>query len=321
VTLPVTYDLRAATAADLPAIHALVRRFEIADGIQLVTPLEELEEWLEDPHLSLADDTRVACDAAGAIAAYGRLWHRPSDSLESRVFLLGAVDPDHRRRGLGHAIFRWQLARGREILLAQPDHLPRFLRTQAYDFERGAIALYEAHGMRPVRTYEELLRPLADEVHVEAPPGIAIAPWDPARSEELRLLHNEAFADQWGTTPLDPAAWRHRLEAAGNRHDLSFIALDGDRVVGICMNGHFPGDQAVTGRLDGWIRNLGTARSHRRRGIASALLLASCAAFRAAGFTHATLGVDSDSQTGAHRLYRRLGFTLLNRSFQHQLTV
>ncbi len=89
----------------------------------------------------------------------------------------------------------------------------------------------------------------------------------------------------------------------------------------ILLASHFPGDEEVTGRLDGWVTTLGTLASHRKRGIASAMVLTACHAFRDAGFNHALLGVDSESPTGAYRLYQQLGFTELNRSVQHQLEV
>ncbi len=312
--------LRPARADDLDAIHQLVRRVEVADGIPIITPREELAEWTADPHLDFAADSRVAI-VDGQIAGYGRTWYRPSDALQSRVFLMGAVDPAHRGRGIGRQILTWQLARGREILMTAPADLPRFLRTQAYDFERGAIALYERCGLAPVRWFQELLRSLPDEPTVPDLPGVDLVAWDAGRTEELRLLHNQAFADMWGSTPLDRDAWAHRLEAFGNRFDLSWMALAGGRAVSFALNACFPEDEQVTGRRDGWIRTLGTARAHRKRGIASALVLASCRSFRRAGLTHAALGVDGDSPTGAHLLYRRLGFEPMHRMVQHQLEV
>lgn len=81
----------------------------------------------------------------------------------------------------------------------------------------------------------------------------------------------------------------------------------------------FPGDKAVTGRLDGWIDLLSVVRSHRGRGVASALIIASLRSFQEAGFTHAALGVDSENPTGADRVYERLGFRPMHRSVMHQL--
>ena len=315
-----TLELRSATPGDIPAIYELNRRIEIGDGIPLITPIEEFEEWLDDPHFAFEAHSRVALKSS-EVVGFARLWHRPSDQIQSRVFMIGGVDPSHRRQGIGSELIRWQTERGREVLTATPADLPRYLRTMAYDFEKEAIALYEKHGLTPIRYFSELIRPLSDLTAPPPIPGIQIVAWDPTRDEELRQVTNAAFADHWGSTPLDRDAWMHRIESYGARLDLSFMAVDGDHIVGILLANHFPGDQELTGRLDGWIMSLGTLRSHRKRGIASALVLTGCRAFLDAGFSHAALGVDSESPTGAFRLYQQLGFTELNKSVQHQLEV
>jgi ribosomal protein S18 acetylase RimI-like enzyme len=66
----------------------------------------------------------------------------------------------------------------------------------------------------------------------------------------------------------------------------------------------------ATGRLDLYIPTVGTRRIGRKRGIASALLMHTMHAARAAGFVNVTLDVDSDSQTGAVGLYERAGFVV-----------
>lgn len=313
-----TFELRPASADDIPAIYALNRRIETGDQIPIVTPIEEFQDWNDDPHFSYVDDSRVAVKDS-ELVGFGRLWHRPSDEIQSRVFMVGGVDPSHRRQGIGSTLISWQMDRGREILGAAPAELPRYLRTMAYDFESEAIALYERYGLVPVRYYYELIRPISDVAPVPDTGGIDIVAWDPGRDEELRQVTNASFADHWGSTPLDRGAWTHRIDSFGVRLDLSYMALDQDQVVGILLASHFPGDQEVTGRLDGWIMSLGTLRSHRKRGIASALVFTTCHAFRDTGFTHAALGVDSESPTGAFRLYQQLGFSELNKSVQHQL--
>ena len=315
-----TVEIRPATAEDIPAIFALSRRIEIDDSIPLVTPIEEIEEWADDPHFSFPKDSRVAV-IEGELIGFARLWHRPSHQIQSRVFMLGGVDASHRRQGIGSSLIAWQMKRGREILAGAPPDLPRFLRTVAYDFEKDAIALYEKHGLTSVRYSYELIRPFAVIPPVPATPGVDIVAWDPQRDEELRQVTNAAFADHWGSTPLDQDAWKHRIESFGVRLDLSYMALDGDRIVGILLTNHFPGDETLTGRLDGWIMSLGTLRSHRKRGIASGLVLTACHAYRRAGFNHAALGVDSESPTGAYRLYQQLGFRELNKSVQHEVEV
>jgi ribosomal protein S18 acetylase RimI-like enzyme len=304
--------LRAVAPSDFGAVHALMRRIEQHDRIPIATPLAEVEEWLDEPYLDLAADTRLV-EAGGEVAAWGRVWHRPGGGREERALVLGGVDPAHRGRGLGTALLAWQVARAEERLRAGPQGVPCFVRAQAYDFQAADLRLFARHGLTPVRYNDELLRDLTDLPPRPDVPGIAIAPWDRARSEEARLAQNEAFADHWGSTERDAAAWAHDVAAYGTRLDLSFFALDGARIVGVCRNGHFPEDEAVHGRRDGWVINVSVVRSHRKRGIASALLVASLEAFARAGFTHSALGVDSENPTGAYGVYERLGYRPIHR--------
>jgi ribosomal protein S18 acetylase RimI-like enzyme len=313
-------SLRPVTPADLPAVHALCRAIETADGLPIATPLEEFEEWLDDPHLDLAQDTRLI-DHGGSPIAWGRVWHRPSGVREERAFLLGGVAPAHRGRGVGSALFGWQIERATKILRSAGPGLPRHVRAQAYDFQARSLRLYERFGLAAVRWSVEMIRGLEELPEPGDPDGVRIAPWDSSRDEAARLAENEAFLDHWGSVPMDRAAWEHDVAAFGKRLDLSFVALAGDRVVGVCRNAHFPGDEAVSGRRDGWIMRVSTLRSHRGRGVASALIARSLHAFRAAGFSHGALGVDRDNPTGAFLFYERLGFRVMSRIVLHQKAV
>ena len=111
------------------------------------------------------------------------------------------------------------------------------------------------------------------------------------------------------------SATQHRVTG------LALAVLAVAAYAGVCRNGFYPGDEAVTGRRDGWIRTLSVARSHRGRRIASALVVASLHRFRSAGLTHSALGVDSENPTGAYALYERLGYRPQHRSVTHQLQI
>jgi mycothiol synthase len=175
--------------------------------------------------------------------------------------------------------------------------------------------------MTPVRWNEELLRDLDDFPSPLPLPGIALAPWRQEHHEPARLVWNSAFADHWGSTPRSAESWDETVNEFGVRLDLSRVALAGDEVVGMVLNSHYPGDEAISGRRDGWIDQLGVLAGWRRRGVASALINASLEAFRQAGLTHAMIGVDGDNPTGASRLYRSLGFEVSHRSVTYQLEV
>jgi len=313
--------MRPITVADLPELFDLHRRVQVHDAIPIVTPWEEFEEIKDSPNVDLATDTTMVVRDGQAIG-YGRVWHRPAgDADHARAFAIGEVDPKFRREGVGTRIFQWTLDRARERLATSPAPQDRFIRTFAYDFETDAIALYERHGLKPVRYFAELLRPLDDAISVPPTAGIEIVPWDEARSDEVRRLFNLAFRDHWGSTPVDEQSWEHEISGVGSRIDVSYLALVGDQVVGASRNAHYPTDRELTGRLDGWIGTLGTHPQWRKRGIASALIETSCAAFREQGWDHAMLGVDSENPTGAFGLYQRLGFHPLYTMVTHQLQV
>ena len=95
------------------------------------------------------------------------------------------------------------------------------------------------------------------------------------------------------SAPWDEAAVRSELT---NKLSLWLVALDGDEVVG------YVGSQTVLGEAD--MMNIAVSQSHRRRGIARALVEALIARLDAAMLT---LEVRA-SNAPAIRLYESLGF-------------
>ena len=269
----------------------------------------------------LATDTRLA-ELDGRLAGYAYTYHLPSDVREERCFVFGQVDPEFRRRGVGSGLLMWAIERSAQQLRSTGRDLPRYIRTEAYEYVDGAHALFAGLGMQPVRYTDELLRPLCGLIPIPVIEGARIIAWPEGRDEEIRLAKNAAFADHWGSTPTSAELWHQMVRGFGSRPDLSFIALDDDdRVIAHCLNKRFEADDDLIGRRDAWIDNLGTLAHWRGRGVASALIAHSLHAFTAAGLSHASIGVDSANPTGAARLYQSLGFEPEQRSIVHQLTV
>lgn len=313
-------ELVAVGSEDIDAIHGLFRRWEAHWEVPMATSAEEIHDNLTGPHLMPDLDVRGIW-SGDRLVAVGAVYHSPSGVRQERVFLEGRVDPACRGCGLGRRLLAWQVERGVEKLRACDPSLPWFVRTNEYEWVTDAHHLYTRFGMMPVRWFEELIRPLSDPLSAPVPEEVEILPWVEVPSEEARQVSNASFADHWESTPRDSEAWEHMLSATSNRTDLSFVAVQEGRVIGICLNAHFPRDQEVTGRRDGWILHLGVLEDRRRMGVASALIDRSLEAFREAGFSHAMLGVDADSPTGASGLYRRLGFQPLTRSIMSELQI
>ena len=134
-------------------------------------------------------------------------------------------------------------------------------------------------------------------------------------------MRNAAFADHWGSAPVDEASWHSLVRGHGARADLSVVAVEEatGEVVGLCLNQAYPEDDELTGRQEAWIENLATAGRWRGRGVASSMIAWSMRAFAEAGFSHAMIAVDTDNLTGAARLYRSVGFERERRSVTHQI--
>lgn len=314
------FELVAVGPDDAAAIHDLSRRWETHWKVPIATSMDEIVEEFEDPHLDADLDTRgVWMDSR--LAAVGYVQHTPSGERQERVFVGGRVDPEMRGNGIGRRLLAWQVERATEKLRSCDPAIPWFIRTHEWDWIDDALRLYGRFGFESVRWFQDMMRALEPPLRVEQPDGVELVAWDDAPGEEVRQLSNAAFADHWGSTPRDAAAWQHLMDSSTIRTDLSVVALVDGRPVGFSLNGHFADDEAVTGRRDGWIEVLGVAREWRRRGVASALIGRSLDGFRQAGFTHAMIGVDSDNPSGAAGLYSNLGFATMHRSVANQLRV
>ena len=312
-------ELRPAAPDDIAAVAELVRRAEAHDGVPRVLADEELSQDLSAPHLALEGDTRVAV-LDGDLVGWTYVWHPSAQERVDRAELHGEVAPAHRGTGVGRALLEWAVDRARERLAGRTHGFRRVVRVHAYDWLHDRDRLYRRFGFEAVRWHEELLRPLERLPPVSVPDGVTLMAWPTDREEELRVLRNEAFADNWGST-VGPQQWHDFVSGHGSRPDLSVVAVDdGSReLIGLCVNQAYPDDEAVTGRRDAWIANIATRRSERGRGVASSMIGASLGLFAEAGFTHAMLEVDTANPTGAARLYRNLGFEPHLRSVTYEL--
>ncbi len=314
-------ELRPITEADLEAVVVMINRIHTHDGIPEVLSMEELVDDLSGDEADMATDSRLAL-VDGEPVGYGYTIYLPSAVRLERCYLDGGVVPEHRNRGVGRALIEWGKRRATEQLTSSGSDLPKYIRVDGRDFVEPAHRLYARTGFEPIRYFDELIRPLTDLPSPDRADvaEIEIVPWRDELSEETRDVKNAAFADHWGSTPTSKARWDMMMKAATTRLDLSWLALNTEgAVVGYCINDRFEADDDVTGRRDGWIGNVGTLDAYRGRGIASALMIRSLHGFAAEGLTHAKLGVDSDSPTGAPRLYRQLGFEPHSRSITHEI--
>jgi mycothiol synthase len=311
---------RPLTLDDVDAWVRLSEAARVADGGEEVLTAEVARHELTDPNCPVATNTLALALPDGELAGSIMVHERLQGITSRRVFLWGVTHPDHRGRGIGRALLGWGVARSNEILAGQPADLFRV--TEAFKEERlvDAVGLHEAAGFRPARWYFDMRRDLREPIpHEPDPRGIRITGYTPALRDRLRLAHNDAFADHWGSEPLPPEIWgRDFIGDPYFRPDLSYVAFEGDEIAGYTVNYIAEADWEATGIREAWIGQLGVRRPWRRRGLATALLVRSMRAFRDAGLDAATLGVDAENPTGALGVYERVGFRPIRRSVRLQ---
>jgi GNAT superfamily N-acetyltransferase len=178
-----------------------------------------------------------------------------------KAFVAVRVLPEFRRQGIGRALaercFEHARALGR-------DSVNCFV----YADEPHSIAFAESYGLANVDYQLEQIRVVGDE-----PPGPrAVRALDGDRDELIERVWNEVAKDAYHDQPLPGEVTYSRdqfLREEARRPDGSFVAFDGDAIVGYAglmehANGAATAEHGLTA----------VRRSHRRRGIARALKLA-----------------------------------------------
>jgi mycothiol synthase len=265
-------------------------------------------EWLRGrwtaPGVDRARDLAVVESSAGELCAFLSVEAEPP-FLE--VFALGIVAPAFHGLGLGAAIVSENERRARRFETLADPTARMLIHAGALADEPRASALLSSRGYQEVRRFE--LRRV-DFSGRPTPPrdieGISIRGF---RSEEVRQLykaHLEAFADHWGEGEETYEDFRHH-QMDGPRYDagLWFVAWDGEELAGYVG----AQDKSLEDPSRGYIAVLGVRSPYRRRGIGEALLRRAFEALYARGRQGVDLHVDTDSLTGATRLYERVGMT------------
>ena len=219
----------------------------------------------------------VAVDEEDVPLGYGEIFHEPSRFEPTRYFVRLGVDPRHRRRGLGAAL--WTRLReelderhARQANIWADDATP----CQDFIVARGFIEVVRSYhqvlavAKAPAPTPASRERVAARGVHIATLPTLALLDRDALA--KAHLLHSESRVGQraLGTvTPTPFEMWKHyNLEDALSLPDAYFIASVDGMFVGQCNARRRPNsDDALQ------IGITGVLPAFRGRGIARALKL------------------------------------------------
>jgi mycothiol synthase len=168
--------------------------------------------------------------------------------------------------------------------------------------------LLAAHGYFEARRFAQMSIEFEEPPAPPAPlPGIEIRQLVEGEERVVYDCLLEAFADHWGGTWPTEEVWlqRHVAASANFAPELWQLAWHGADVAGVLIaDPDADGDPSL-----GHVSNIGVRRAFRRRGIGEALLRTSFVQFHERGARGVVLEVDTESLTGATRLYERMGMT------------
>lgn len=281
--------------------------FEV-DHTYRITPGEMSDEFERFGEHTETDSIGLFA-AAGRLLAFGWSVAPKSGRTEHRAFVWLLVHPEI-RGSVEDDLVDWIEAVAIDRLRTFDDDLPTAMyHHDVYETMADEIALFERHGFMPARYFTENLRDLSEPI-AESPldADLVARAWTDAIAREALTVHNAAFADHWGSQPIDPDQWATYHANEFFQPQVSWVVYDGDTPVAYMQCSRYPHDWEDRGRTEAWIEGIGTIRSHRGRGIASALITMAMLAFRSDGMEYAILGVDTENRSGANRIYERLGF-------------
>ena len=118
----------------------------------------------------------------------------------------------------------------------------------------------------------------------------------------LRTTRFSALTPELGQKVVDD------FNATFKDRELHKVAWSGDRLMGVSLNMDEAGEA--------WVQTLGVLREMRGKGLGRALLIESFREFHRRGHRQVLLGVDSESLTGATRLYESAGM-VADRTWDH----
>ncbi|TVU59925.1 GNAT family N-acetyltransferase [Paenarthrobacter nitroguajacolicus] len=309
---------RCATMGDLDNWAGLIARTAAVEHPVWYEKRGDLIHILESTKNPAATSTLLGLDAKGVARAYGRITKNPEGDKATG---LACVDPEWQLRGIGSAVLVWQEAQVRHRFQSDQDaghtKAPPRLRIQTEEQHEHQAALLMGHGYKAVRWFNEMHRPLSTELpHAPLGAGFELRTLEPSLFEPMRLAHNDAFRDHWGSEPRDEEAWRFTMEEPTGRHDLSAVVIDTatGEIAGYQLTSFDSDSAADRGFKEGYTELLGVRRAYRGRGIAQALLADAMRRYTDAGMDVASLDVDSANPSGALELYLGMGYTPVNRS-------
>ncbi len=301
--------------SDYPPMIRVIERCSAADRIERAETLEELAA--NYAHLTNSDPYQdmLFAEVNGEVIGYERGWWWEETDGPLLYASVGFLDPAWRRKGIGRAMLHWMEDRLRVISANHPDAREKHFQSFATEFETGFHSLLRSEGYTAVRWTYEMVRPSLEAIpDFPLPDGLEVRPVVPEHYQLIWEADVEAFRDHWGyslPTKEDYAAWLANKTIF--QPELWQVAWDvaNNEIAGQVRTFINHNENEKYDRRRGHTEFISTRRPYRRRGLARALIARSLQVQREQGMSESALGVDSQNETGATRVYEDCGFKVV----------
>jgi mycothiol synthase len=298
-TLAPGLTVRPPTMADLAGVVALMQACDVAENsTEFGDPTEELRQGWEKSGFDLTTQAWVVCDAQGQIVGYEE-YAADGDEYE----LDGYVHPTRGNQGIGTYLVRQVETRltgsgkpATVTISAKNTAAQQLFAAMGYTWQRGFWVMKIHLTAPPVPTWPE---------------GVSLAPFSiEGNSHAFHEMMETAFQDHWEWRWHPYEEWALRFQRSDFDPTLYFpaVAPDGSIVGGASCRLRTP--------EFGWVQGLGVDKAWRGHGLGTALLHHAFNVFYNRGVYTVGLAVDSQSLTGATRLYQRAGM-FIDKQYDH----
>ena len=311
---------------------ALINAADVAVGLPMRINADGLRDQFNTPGLDpsrqviVAEATDDKSARSGRLLGYGRVFPRGDKTGIERVYDVSMrVDPDAGDTGLAQAIAEEviAIAHRHESLPGQTRVGKVRVRSYIYEKHTSLTEAWQQVGLREVRQAWTMRRPLG--APIPYPPnvtGVTLRTYRyPEDNERALRALNSSFADYFDSKPISSDTWEREMASPSVRHDLSWLAeAEGgaEELAGFCICILDEGENALGGRLEGWVEGIGTVREWRGRGVGKSLLLHALHSFKDAGMEVMLADVDAQGPSPATRLFESAGFVLRDRMYQYE---
>lgn len=302
---------------DFPAMRDCANASFAADGVEVFRTVDDMaRDYAAFTSCVPTRDVWLA-HVGDELAGYVRCWDWDQPDGQRFYGQVGFVAPRWRRQGVGAALQSWVEARHRAMAAEHPDAPRHWHQAFVHQGETARAALMEKAGYRPERYFFTMVRPTLEAIpDIPLPPGLEVRPVQPEHRRPIWDAHQRAFEAAWGysvATEADYQAWLRSKVFQPQLWQVAWDVATGE-VAGQVRGFVDREFNAVHPRRRGWTEFISVGARWRRRGLARALIVRSLRAQREAGMVESGLGVDSENQDGAYRVYADCGFEVVKRN-------